>query len=260
LAAADEGHQLREHPDTMVQNRAEPRSDPEVAADKPSPAGASSPLTRRVAWLLGLMRSKVIRIGFLAFALALLALALVDESNSLLRQVERLSVPIVLLALALNYCGLMCSLMVWRELLADLGERYSQDEVRVHYEQNLILPHVKLDDVPQLWKALGALDLDTPNRGLVTDIIACPGLDYCALANARAIPIAQQIALKFADPALAEKVGELGIKISGCINACSRKGMNSRPVTTRSRRSMARNAWAASPRVRFVRRYFVYIC
>jgi sulfite reductase (NADPH) hemoprotein beta-component len=64
------------------------------------------------------------------------------------------------------------------------------------------------------------LDLDTPNRGLVTDIIACPGLDYCALANARAIPIAQQIALKFADPALAERVGELGIKISGCINAC----------------------------------------
>ncbi|HLY77808.1 MAG TPA: nitrite/sulfite reductase [Caulobacteraceae bacterium] len=105
-------------------------------------------------------------------------------------------------------------------LLADLAERYSQDEIRVHYEQNLILPHVKLDDVPAIWKALGALDLDTPNRGLVTDIIACPGLDYCTLANARAIPIAQQIALKFADPALAEKVGELGIKISGCINAC----------------------------------------
>jgi uncharacterized membrane protein YbhN (UPF0104 family) len=112
----------------MVQNRAEPRSDPEVAADKPSPAGASSPLTRRVAWLLGLMRSKVIRIGFLAFALALLALALIDESNSLLHQVERLSVPIVLLALALNYCGLMCSLMVWRELLADLGSRLSVAE------------------------------------------------------------------------------------------------------------------------------------
>ncbi len=105
-------------------------------------------------------------------------------------------------------------------LLADLAERYSQDELRVHYEQNLILPHVKLDDVPALWKALGTQNLDTPNRGLVTDIIACPGLDYCALANARAIPIAQAIARKFADPALAEKVGELGIKISGCINAC----------------------------------------
>jgi sulfite reductase (NADPH) hemoprotein beta-component len=106
------------------------------------------------------------------------------------------------------------------ELLADLGERYSQDEIRVHYEQDLILPHVKLDDVPAVWKALGAEDLDTANRGLITDIIACPGLDYCALANARAIPIAQAIAKRFEDPALAEKVGELGIKISGCINAC----------------------------------------
>jgi sulfite reductase (NADPH) hemoprotein beta-component len=106
------------------------------------------------------------------------------------------------------------------EALADLAERYSIDEARVSYEQNLILPHVKLDDVPAVWKALDAAGLATPNRGLVTDIIACPGLDYCALANARAIPIAQQIAKKFADPALAETVGELGIKISGCINAC----------------------------------------
>ena len=77
-----------------------------------------------------------------------------------------------------------------------------------------------VDDLPAVWKALDAAGLATPNRGLVTDIIACPGLDYCALANARAIPIAQQIARKFADPALAETVGELGIKISGCINAC----------------------------------------
>jgi sulfite reductase (NADPH) hemoprotein beta-component len=106
------------------------------------------------------------------------------------------------------------------EAVADLAERYSMDEARVSYEQNLILPHVKLDDVPALWKALDAVELATPNRGLITDIIACPGLDYCALANARAIPIAQAIARKFADPALAERVGELGIKISGCINAC----------------------------------------
>jgi sulfite reductase (NADPH) hemoprotein beta-component len=106
------------------------------------------------------------------------------------------------------------------DLIADLGERYSQDEIRVSYEQNLILPHVKLDDVHVVWKALDAGELATPNRGLVTDIIACPGLDYCALANARAIPIAQQIALKFADPAKAELIGELGVKISGCINAC----------------------------------------
>ena len=106
------------------------------------------------------------------------------------------------------------------EAVAELAERYSMDEARVSYEQNLILPHVKLDDAPTVWKALDAAGLATPNRGLVTDIIACPGLDYCALANARAIPIAQQIARKFADPALAETIGELGIKISGCINAC----------------------------------------
>ena len=106
------------------------------------------------------------------------------------------------------------------ELIADIAERHSMDEIRVSYEQNLILPHVKLDDVHAVWKRLGELDLDTPNRGLVTDIIACPGLDYCALANARAIPIAQQIALRFTDPAKAEAIGELGIKISGCINAC----------------------------------------
>ncbi len=106
------------------------------------------------------------------------------------------------------------------EAVADLAERYSMDEARVSYEQNLILPHVKLDDVPAVWRALDAAELATPNRGLVTDIIACPGLDYCALANARAIPIAQSIAKKFTDPALAEKIGELPIRISGCINAC----------------------------------------
>jgi sulfite reductase (NADPH) hemoprotein beta-component len=106
------------------------------------------------------------------------------------------------------------------EALAHLGERFSMDEIRVSYEQNLILPHVKLDDLPAVWKALAAAELATPNSGLITDIIACPGLDYCALANARAIPIAQAIARKFEDPELAEKVGELGIKISGCINAC----------------------------------------
>ena len=106
------------------------------------------------------------------------------------------------------------------EAVADLGETYSMDEIRVSYEQNLILPHVKLDDVPAVWKGLDAVELATPNRGLVTDIIACPGLDYCALANARAIPIAQAIANRFADPDRAENIGELGIKISGCINAC----------------------------------------
>jgi sulfite reductase (NADPH) hemoprotein beta-component len=106
------------------------------------------------------------------------------------------------------------------EVVADLAERYGQDDIRVTHEQNLVLPHVRLDDVPAVWAALNEAGLATPNMGLVSDIIACPGLDYCALANARAIPIAQHIAEKFRDPDLAEKVGELKIKISGCINAC----------------------------------------
>jgi sulfite reductase (NADPH) hemoprotein beta-component len=106
------------------------------------------------------------------------------------------------------------------DLVADLAERHSMDEVRVAYEQNLILPHVKLDDLPVVFEALASGGLATPNIGLVSDIIACPGLDYCALANARAIPIAQDIARRFEDPALAERIGELKIKISGCINAC----------------------------------------
>jgi sulfite reductase (NADPH) hemoprotein beta-component len=106
------------------------------------------------------------------------------------------------------------------EVVADLAERYGQGDIRVTHEQNLVLPHVKLDDVPAVHAALAAAELATPNMGLVSDIIACPGLDYCALANARAIPIAQHIAERFADPDRAEAVGELKIKISGCINAC----------------------------------------
>lgn len=106
------------------------------------------------------------------------------------------------------------------ERVADLAQRYSQDEVRVTYQQNLLLPHVKLDDVPTVWRELAAVGLATPNIDLITDIIACPGLDYCALANARAIPIAQHIAERFADPDRAEAIGDLNIKISGCINAC----------------------------------------
>ncbi len=106
------------------------------------------------------------------------------------------------------------------DVVAGLAERYSLDEVRVHYTQNLILPHVKLDDIPAVHAQLAAAGLATPNIDLISDIIACPGLDYCALANARAIPIAQDIATRFADPDRAEAVGELKIKISGCINAC----------------------------------------
>ncbi|HWW28207.1 MAG TPA: nitrite/sulfite reductase [Caulobacter sp.] len=106
------------------------------------------------------------------------------------------------------------------EVVADLAERYSLDDLRVTHAQNLVLPHVKLDDLPTVHAALEAAGLATANIDLASDIIACPGLDYCALANARAIPIAQDIARKFADPDRAEKVGELKIKISGCINAC----------------------------------------
>jgi sulfite reductase (NADPH) hemoprotein beta-component len=106
------------------------------------------------------------------------------------------------------------------ELVADLAERYSAREVRVSHEQNLILPHVALDDLPAVHEALAAANLATANAGLVTDIIACPGLDYCALANARSIPIAQLISERFADQARQNDIGELKIKISGCINAC----------------------------------------
>ena len=106
------------------------------------------------------------------------------------------------------------------DAIADLAERYSFDEVRVNYQQNLLLPHVKLDDVPAVHAELERIGLAGSNMNLVTDIIACPGLDYCSLANARAIPIAQAIALRFNDPAQAEAIGELKINISGCINAC----------------------------------------
>ena len=106
------------------------------------------------------------------------------------------------------------------EVVAELGERYGQGDIRVTHEQNLVLPHVKLDDVPAVWAALRDAGIATPNINLASDIIACPGLDYCALANARAISVAQNIAEKFRDPDRAEHVGELKIKISGCINAC----------------------------------------
>jgi sulfite reductase (NADPH) hemoprotein beta-component len=106
------------------------------------------------------------------------------------------------------------------DAIADLMDRFGLDEIRVSHEQNLVLPHVKKSDLPALHAAMAGLDLATPNAGLITDIIACPGLDYCDLANARAIPIAQDIARTFADLARQHDIGELKIKISGCINAC----------------------------------------
>jgi sulfite reductase (NADPH) hemoprotein beta-component len=106
------------------------------------------------------------------------------------------------------------------DAIADLATRYSFDDVRVTHAQNLVLPHVKLDDLPAVFDKLSEIGLAAPNLDLISDIIACPGLDYCALANARAIPIAQAIAERFAEPERAEQIGELKIKISGCINAC----------------------------------------
>ncbi|MEC9201862.1 MAG: nitrite/sulfite reductase [Pseudomonadota bacterium] len=106
------------------------------------------------------------------------------------------------------------------DVIADLAERYAADEVRVTHEQNLVLPHVKLDDLKDVYDILCEHNLATPNIGLISDSIACPGLDYCNLANARSIPLAQEISTHFADLDKQYDIGELKIKISGCINAC----------------------------------------
>jgi sulfite reductase (NADPH) hemoprotein beta-component len=107
---------------------------------------------------------------------------------------------------------------VQMDAVADLAERYSFDEVRVSHEQNLVLPHVRLADLRAVYEALVETGLAEANAGLATDIIACPGLDYCALANARSIPIAQRISERLASRQT--EIGDLKIKISGCINAC----------------------------------------
>ncbi|MET0719580.1 MAG: nitrite/sulfite reductase [Tardiphaga sp.] len=106
------------------------------------------------------------------------------------------------------------------DAIADLAEKYSFGEVRVGHEQNLALPHVAKKDLPALWKALDRIGVATPNVNLVTDIIACPGLDYCSLANTRSIPIAQELTHRFANHDTANLIGRLHINISGCINAC----------------------------------------
>ncbi|WP_257166377.1 nitrite/sulfite reductase [Bradyrhizobium sp. SRS-191] len=106
------------------------------------------------------------------------------------------------------------------DALADIADKYSFGEIRVGHEQNLALPHVKKRDLPAVWKALEAIGLAIPNVNLVSDIIACPGLDYCSLANARSIPIAQEITRRFANHDTANLIGRLHINISGCINAC----------------------------------------
>ncbi|SIS74972.1 nitrite/sulfite reductase [Phaeovulum vinaykumarii] len=105
--------------------------------------------------------------------------------------------------------------------LADLAERYSRGEIRISHDQNVVLPHVAQIDLPALHAGLVAAGLATGNVGLLSDIIACPGLDYCALATARSIPVAQAIATHFRDLGLEAEIGELRLKISGCINACA---------------------------------------
>ena len=105
-------------------------------------------------------------------------------------------------------------------VLADAADRFGFGQLRVAHEQNIVLPDVPVNDLPALWRMLAAAGLDTPNRGLITDIIACPGLDYCSLATARSIPIAQSISERFADLRRQREIGPLAIKISGCINAC----------------------------------------
>ena len=105
-------------------------------------------------------------------------------------------------------------------VIASLARRFGHDEIRISHEQNVILPHVHKSDLPQVHAELKAAGLATANIGLISDIIACPGMDYCALATARSIPIAQQIATRFDDLKLEHAIGHLQIKISGCINAC----------------------------------------
>jgi sulfite reductase (NADPH) hemoprotein beta-component len=106
------------------------------------------------------------------------------------------------------------------DLMADLAERYAFDELRVTHTQNIVLAHVRKADLHAIWQQLDAAGLASANLDLIGDMIACPGLDYCSLANARSIPVAQKISERFADTGRQRELGELKLKISGCINAC----------------------------------------
>jgi sulfite reductase (NADPH) hemoprotein beta-component len=105
-------------------------------------------------------------------------------------------------------------------VMAHLGETYGFDDIRVTHAQNVVLPHIALDDLYNVYRELDAAGLATANESLITDMIVCPGLDYCNLANARSIPVGQEIQKVFADPAYEQDIGKLHINISGCINAC----------------------------------------
>ena len=106
------------------------------------------------------------------------------------------------------------------DAIADLADRYSFGELRVSHEQNLILPDVAAAELPRLWREVRALGLATPNVGLLTNIICCPGGDFCSLANAKSIPIAEAIRERFEDLDYLFDIGELDLNISGCMNAC----------------------------------------
>ena len=106
------------------------------------------------------------------------------------------------------------------ELVADWADRYGYGELRVAHEQNLVLPDVRKRDLYELWQLAKANGLATPNIGLLTDIISCPGGDFCSLANAKSIPIAQAIQQRFEDLDFVHDLGEVSLNISGCINAC----------------------------------------
>jgi sulfite reductase (NADPH) hemoprotein beta-component len=106
------------------------------------------------------------------------------------------------------------------DAVADLSDQYSFGEIRVTHEQNLVFAHVREDDLYPLWRALDEIGFATPNLNLIGDMICCPGLDYCGLANARSIPVVQRISRRFADLDRQLDIGELRLKMSGCINAC----------------------------------------
>jgi len=104
--------------------------------------------------------------------------------------------------------------------LADIAKKYGHDELRISHEQNIILPHIQKRDLLQIYQLLKEADLATANIGLISDVIACPGMDYCALATARSIPVAKDISRRFNELKLENEIGDLKLKISGCINAC----------------------------------------
>ena len=106
------------------------------------------------------------------------------------------------------------------DAIASLADRYSFGELRVSHEQNLVLADVRQRDLAPLWREARALGLATPNIGLLTNIISCPGGDFCALANAKSIPVAQAIQERFDDLDYLHEIGELDLNISGCMNAC----------------------------------------